>query len=400
VRDVAKTVLTPADEAETAAVVADAVTRGMTLELRGTGSRAGLGDPVTADAVLDLSRMTGIVAYEPEELILTARAATPLAEIESLLAGRSQQLAFEPPDFGPLHGRTEGLGTLGGAMAIGIGGPRRTRAGAPRDHLLGFRGINGLGEAFVGGGRVVKNVTGFDLPKLMAGSFGALGVMTELTVKVLPRAEMRRTLAISGLDTAEGLALLRRAMALPGPVSAGALVPAELVPGLVEGVTETLVLIRLEGVDPAVQAATDLLARDRRATCRVLEDDARQWRAIGGGWPLAAMPGPVCRIGAPPSFAGQIARALQQAGAAAVLHDNFGSVLLAAAPDTVDGIVQLRAALRGVCADSHLTVIRPGRFTAAAFDPTAPGIVALTRRIKSALDPHGVFNPGRLPGGA
>ena len=146
----------PVDEAEAAAMVADAVGNGTRLEIRGHGTRVGLGDPVTADAVLDLTRLTGVVAYEPDELVLTVRAATPLSEITPLIAARGQQLAFEPPDFGPLSGRPAGLGTLGGAMAVGIGGPRRLKAGGPRDHLLGFRGINGRGEAIVGGGRVVK----------------------------------------------------------------------------------------------------------------------------------------------------------------------------------------------------------------------------------------------------
>ena len=397
--------LTPADEAEVAAIVSAAADAGTTLEIRGHGSRAGLGDPVAADAVLDLSRLSGVVAYEPEELILTVRAATSLAEIAPLLAARGQQLAFEPPDFGPLSGRAAGLGTLGGALAVGIGGPRRMKAGGPRDHLLGFRGVNGLGEAIVGGGRVVKNVTGFDLPKLMAGSFGALGVMTELTVKVLPRPQVRCSLAICGLDEGEGLALLRRAMALPGPVTAGALLPAPLAGGLIDGVaaTATAVVLRFEGVPPAVAAALDALTRGRPpGACRRLEQAACEalWTAVGGGWALAACPGPICRISAPPSHAEGVAAALRAAGEAAIQHDGFGGVLMAAGPDTSDGIEALRRAVRSVTADSHLTVIRQGSFPAAAFAPAAPGVAALTRRIKASLDPRGVFNPGRLPGGA
>jgi glycolate oxidase FAD binding subunit len=395
----------PADEAEAAAMVADAARHGTRLEIRGSGSRQGLGDPVIADAILDLERLTGTIAYEPDELVLTVRAATPLAEITALIAGRSQQLAFEPPDFGPLFQRPPGRGTLGGAMAVGIGGPRRLKAGGPRDHLLGFRGINGLGEIIVGGGRVVKNVTGFDLPKLMAGSFGALGVLSEITVKVMPRPQVRCSMVMTGLSETEGLDLLRRAMALPGPVSAGALLPPPLASRLIEDLAPdaAAVLLRFEGVPPSVTAALDALGRDRPpAACRQLdlETCTALWSAVGGGWALARETGAICRISSPPAQAAAVGAAMRAAGVSALQYDSFGGILLVAAPDREGAVDDLRGAVRAVTPDSHLTVLRQGPYPAPAFAPSTPGVAALTRRIKASLDPHGLFNPGRLPGGA
>ena len=394
----------PADEAEAAAMVADAARDGTRLEIRGSGSRQGLGDPVSADAVLDLARLAGIIAYEPDELVLTVRAATPLAEITAVIAGRGQQLAFEPPDFGPLFQQPPGRGTLGGAMAFGIGGPRRLKAGGPRDHLLGFRGINGLGEIIVGGGRVVKNVTGFDLPKLMAGSFGALGVLSEITVKVMPRPQVRCSLAMTGLSEAEGLDLLRRAMALPGPVSAGALLPPPVASRLIEGLAPdaAAVLLRFEGVPPSVTAALDALSRDRPPTaCRRLEVEtcSALWTAVGGGWALARESGAICRISSPPAQAAAVGAAMRAAGVTALQYDSFGGILLVAAPDREGAVDDLRRSVRALTTDSHLTVLRQGRYPAPAFAPSTPGVAALTRRIKASLDPHGLFNPGRLPGG-
>jgi glycolate oxidase FAD binding subunit len=385
-------------------MVAAAAGAGTRLEIRGHGSRQGIGDPITAGAVLDLSRLSGIIAYEPDELVLTVRAATALSEITDLIAGRGQHLAFEPPDFGPLFQRPAGRGSLGGAMAIGIGGPRRLKAGGPRDHLLGFRGINGLGEVIVGGGRVVKNVTGFDLPKLMAGSFGTLGVLTEITVKVMPRHQVRCSLVMTGLSEPEGLDLLRRAMAQAGPVSAGALLPAPLARSLIpDGTTDaSAVLLRFEGVPPSVTAALDALSRGRPpASCQRLDSEAcaAVWSGVGGGWGLAGEAGPICRISLPPAQAAAVGAAVRSTGANALQYDNFGAVLLVVAPDTDTAVNDLRHAVRAVTADSHLTVIRQGRYLAPAFAPAAPGVAALTRRIKASLDPHDLFNPGRLPGG-
>jgi glycolate oxidase FAD binding subunit len=188
------TTFTPATAEETLNIVRWAAGEETPLEIVGHGSKRGIGRPSQAEHVLDLSQLSGVTLYEPEELVLSARAGTPLAEIEALLERHNQQLAFEPMDYGPLLGGEPGRGTIGGVLGANLSGPRRIKAGAARDHVLGVNAVSGRGEAFKSGGRVVKNVTGYDLSKGLAGSWGTLAVVTDVTFKVLPAAETERTL--------------------------------------------------------------------------------------------------------------------------------------------------------------------------------------------------------------
>jgi len=237
----------PQSEAEVLELVHRAANDKRSLLVQGAGTKGGWGRPVAGDT-LDLSRLSGITLYEPEELVLSAQAATPLAEIERRLAQRGQRLAFEPPDFGPLYGLPRDKGTLGGAIACNLSGPRRISAGAARDHVLGFAGVSGRAEAFKSGGRVVKNVTGFDLSKLLAGSFGTLAVMTSLTLKVLPAAEATATVVLTGLDTDAAVAAMSKALNSPHEVSGAAHLP-EAQP--------SLTALRLEGTSASVAARAD-----------------------------------------------------------------------------------------------------------------------------------------------
>src|SRR5476651_2259312 len=196
-----------------------ALSEGATLDVRGTASKISLGRPMRCDQVLDVSGLAGVVDYAPEELVVTVRAGTLLRDVEALLAQRNQMLAFEPPDLGPLLGRTAGEGTLVGALSGNFAGPRRLSAGAARDHLLGFSGVNGRGESFKSGGRVMKNVTGYDLSKLIAGSWGTLAVLDEVSVKVLPAPDQTRTLVLRGLSDAAAVTAMCAAMGSPHEVS-------------------------------------------------------------------------------------------------------------------------------------------------------------------------------------
>ena len=180
--------LQPRDAKDVEAAVQWVLAEGKAAEIVGHGSKRAIGRPAQTDLTLDLSALSGITLYEPEELVLSAKAATPLAEIEALVAAKGQQLAFEPMDYATLLGGVAGRGTIGGALAANLSGPRRIKAGAARDHFLGFSAVSGRGETFKSGGRVVKNVTGYDLCKLIAGSWGTLAAMTEVTIKVLPAA--------------------------------------------------------------------------------------------------------------------------------------------------------------------------------------------------------------------
>ena len=192
--------LKPANEAEVREAIADALAAKTPLEIRGAGTKRALGHPTNGTRVLDMTQLSGIPLYEPDELVLRALPGTPLSEVEARLTQHGQMLAFEPPDYAALLGAVAGAQTIGGVIACNLSGPRRLKAGAARDHFLGFRAVSGRGEIFKSGGRVVKNVTGYDLCKLIAGSYGTLAALTETTMKVLPAPEKMRTVLVFGLD--------------------------------------------------------------------------------------------------------------------------------------------------------------------------------------------------------
>jgi len=273
------TVLTPNDEAEVVEALADALTGGKTFELVGRGSKRLIGRAAQTDRTLDVSGISGVLLYEPNELVLSARAGTPLAEIEKLLAENNQELAFEPADLGPLLGRAAGAGTLGGTLAVNLSGPRRIKAGAARDFALGVRAVSGRGEAFKAGGRVVKNVTGYDLPKLIAGSWGTLAVMTEATIKVLPRAEDQETVLALGLSDARAADAMAAAMGSSCEVSGAAHLPlraAAKIPAVAKA-AYAVTALRLEGI------AVSVAYRRKR-----LEEILKAFGAPGGLGALAA----------------------------------------------------------------------------------------------------------------
>ena len=195
------------------------------LEIIGCGSKRGLGRPVQAANSLDLSGLSGITLYEPEELVLSARAGTKLSQIEAALEEQNQMLAFEPANLAPLLGDEAGEASIGGVLACNLSGPRRIKAGAARDHFLGVESASGRGELFKSGGRVVKNVTGYDLCKLLCGSYGTLAVMTDVTVKVLPRPEKTYSVLLLGLDDATAVQAMSRALGSPHEVSGAAHLP-------------------------------------------------------------------------------------------------------------------------------------------------------------------------------
>src|SRR5882757_4779332 len=246
--------LKPRDARDVEAAVQWALAEGKALELVGRSTKRALGRPAQTDLTLDLSGLSGVTLYEPEELVLSAKAGTPLAEIEALVAGRGQQLAFEPMDYGPILGGSAGRGTIGGTLAANLSGPRRIKAGAARDHFLGVAGVSGRGETFKSGGRVVKNVTGYDLCKLIAGSWGTLAAMTEVTIKVLPAPETEETLLIRGLEPAHAVEAMTSAMGSACDVSGAAHLSPEVATSIpaVAGAGGGITALRLEGFSPSV----------------------------------------------------------------------------------------------------------------------------------------------------
>jgi glycolate oxidase FAD binding subunit len=235
--------------------------------------------------VLDLSGLSGVVVYEPEELILTVRPGTPIAEIEALLAAKNQHLGFDPADWGPLFGAPAGAGTIGGAIAADVAGSGAVRHGRVRDHLLGFHAVNGLGEAYKAGGRVVKNVTGFDLPKLMCGSFGTLGPLTEITLRVFPKPMLSATLAVRDVGAEDGLALLRRVWSSPLDATGLAYIPANAAFQEFDGISAALV--RLDGArEPVREKIAALRAMVTRCSASsAMACRFSTTRSISGAWP-------------------------------------------------------------------------------------------------------------------
>src|SRR6185369_11497589 len=280
----------PRDGKDVEAAVQWALGKSKTLEIVGHGSKRGIGRAAQWDLSLDLSDLSGVTLYEPDELILSARAGTPIAEIEALLAAHNQELAFEPMDYAPLFGRTPGSGTIGGVLAANLSGPRRIKAGAARDHFLGFTAVSGRGETFKSGGRVVKNVTGYDLCKLMAGSWGTLAALTDVTVKVLPGAETEETVLVLGLDDAGAARAMNAAMGSANDVSGAAHFPAPLAARIQAEAGQAVTALRLEGVAPSVahrRRALEALLRPFGEIAVLEEAPSRDvWRLIRNAMPF------------------------------------------------------------------------------------------------------------------
>jgi glycolate oxidase FAD binding subunit len=375
--------LKPGSERELAEIIAATTDP---LEIIGTGTKRGLGRPVQAAATLDMSGFSGVIAYEPEELILEVGAATPLAEVEALIAARGQQLDFEPPDWSMLLGSTS-TGTVGGLVACNLSGPRRLKAGAVRDHILGLRGVTGAGDAFKAGARVVKNVTGYDLPKLLTGSYGTLAALTSVILKVLPQPETEETVVLTGLDDDQAVATMSLAMQSPCEVSSAACVPGEAV------------YLRLEGIAPSVAYRRDALAKMLKTPVEVMaaKSSAARWKAIRDGALFADRPShPLWRLSVAPSHAPGIIRTLKESLDIRYLFDWAGGLIWIEVPPEQDAAASL---LRSTFAQGHATLIRAPEAVRAAvdvFQPQAEALAALSARVKESFDPRHVLNPGRM----
>ncbi|MGB8895359.1 MAG: glycolate oxidase subunit GlcE [Pseudolabrys sp.] len=396
--------LKPRDGKEVEEAVRFALGNEKPLELAGQGTKRAVGRPSQTDLTLDLSGLTGVTLYEPAELVLSARAGTPLAEIESLLEKNNQELAFEPIDYGPLLGGEADRGTLGGAIAANLSGPRRIKSGAARDHFLGVTAVTGRGEAIKSGGRVVKNVTGYDLCKLLAGSWGTLAAMTDITVKVLPKGETEATVLIAGLDDARACAAMTAAMGSSCDVSGAAHLP-DHVASWFDSLprSEASTVLRVEGFAPSVAHRREALAALMKnfGPVTLLDEKSSRalWRSIRNVKPFAvaaARARPLWRISVAPSRGHEIAAAITPA--AQMFYDWAGGLVWVAMPfgDEPDA-----AAIRGAVAavGGHATLIRaPAAMRAAVdvFAPEAPASRALAKRVKESFDPKGMLNPGRM----
>ena len=396
--------LKPRDAKEVEEAVRWALGEEKPLELVGQGSKRAIGRPSQTDLTLDLSDLTGVTLYEPAELILSAQAGTPLREIEALLAENNQELAFEPIDYGPLLGGETGRATLGGVIAANLAGPRRIKIGAARDHFLGVTAVTGRGETVKSGGRVVKNVTGYDLCKLIAGSWGTLAAMTDITIKVLPKAETEVTVLVQGLDDARACEAMAAAMGSPFDVSGAAHLPDHIASWFA-GVPQpqATTALRLEGHAPSVAHRRETLAALMQpfGPVEIIEAEASRalWLDIRDVKPFTvggARERPLWRISVPPAQGFRIVDAVTPA--AQMFYDWAGGLIWLAMPFAGEpGAATVRQAVAEL--GGHATLVRAGAAVRAAvdvFQPESAAVRALSRRVKESFDPKGLFNPGRL----
>jgi len=404
------------DAGDVEAAVRAAIAGEQPLEIIGHGSKRGIGQVMATNAVLDLSALNAVVSYEPNELIITVQAGAPLADVTSLIDSKNQQFAFEPMNTAALLGTAE-AGTIGGMIAAGLAGPRRIRAGGARDHLLGAHAVSGFGDSFKTGGKVVKNVTGYDLCKLLAGSWGTLAVMTEVTLKVMPRPESERTLLLRGLDDLAANRAMTAALGSPFDVSAAAHLPPTALRATREEDLQRLAapghavtLVRLEGIAASVahRAASlaRLLAPFGTVEFREEAKSAELWRAVRDVEPFAAggaLGGwPVWRIVCPPAAGGALGQALARETEGEVIYDWGGGLIWAALPPKPDAQAALVRA-RVNAAGGHAMLLRASedvRRTIDVFHPQAAGVAALGERVRQGFDPKGVLNRGRMTRGA
>lgn len=337
--------------------ILNAAEAGAPLRLRGGGSKDFYGGPLMGE-VLDVSGYRGVVDYEPTELVVTARAGTPLRELEDLLHARGQMLPFEPPHFGE-------RATLGGCVAAGLSGPRRATAGAVRDFVLGVRLLDGEGRDLRFGGQVMKNVAGYDISRFMAGALGTLGVLLEISLKVLPRPSAEHTLRLA-LDEREALDRMNRWAGRPLPISATCYVDGHL-------------SVRLSGAASAVQAARTQIGGEE-----VADADAF-WRAVREHrHDFFSSPAPLWRLSVPST--------------AAPVHEfgptltEWGGALRWVTTEATGALVREAARARG----GHATLFRAAHKAVPVFSPLSPPVLALHERLKAAFDPHRIFNPQRL----
>jgi glycolate oxidase FAD binding subunit len=407
--------LTPADLGELRDAVNEALAAEEPIELVAGETKRALGRPLQVPRTLDLSALAGIRDYRPSELVLTAGAATRLDEIDAALAQARQMLAFEPPDWAGLFALPASAATretLGGVLACNLSGPRRIKAGAARDHFLGFRGVSGRGEVFKAGGKVVKNVTGYDLCKLMAGSYGTLAALEEVTVKVLPRPEAACTVMLCGLEPAAAVQRLKRALASPHEISGAAYLPGFLAapptphPGL-PGVAA----LRLEGPPLSVTFRREQLLTELASDCQAVvleaESSAVFWRSIRDVVPLSQpIDRVVWRVSIAPNRGAELGEAIARALDANWYLDWGGGLLWAAVAGAEDGgAAVIRGAVRGPDGrgTGHATLIRGSpalRRAVPVFEPQPPQLAALAGRIKQSFDPRRVLNPGRMVEGS
>lgn len=388
--------IAPGGEAELAEAVREAADAGRRLEIVGGGSRAGLGRPVEADAVLSTAGLSGITAYEPGALTIVVKAGTKLAEVEAALAAENQCLAFEPMDHRALYGTAGTEPTVGGMVAAAASGPRRILAGACRDAILGVRFVSGAGDIVKNGGRVMKNVTGYDLAKLMCGAHGTLGVITEVAFKVQPVAAADLTVAVEGLSCADGIAALSAALTSPFSVTGAAHLPAGL-----DG-DAALTILRVEGMERQAGYRAGRVAELLAVfgNVRRIDGEAHRglWQGMRDAMALAARGGAIWRVALRPSDAPKLAEVVRERLAGEICYDWGGGLAWLRVADSGDaGARVIRETIARL--GGHATLIRAPEATRSSvevFSPEPDPLARISAGLRERFDPRGILNPGRM----
>lgn len=382
--------LKPATPEEVQAIVAEAGAHARHIEVVGAGTKRTIGAMDPIDVVLSTQRLDRIVDYSPDELVLTAQPGVRIADLEKICASRGQMLAFEPPRWTRLLG-ARGEPTLGGVIGANLSGPRRIRAGAARDHLLGFEGVSGRGEVFKAGGKVVKNVTGYDLMKLMAGSWGTLAIFTELTIKVLPAPRAELTLLLFGLADVRAAEAMQAALNGPFEVSGAAHLPTFAARSRPLKAEMPVTALRLEGFEASVEARAQALVAALSGFGRIDELEGEHsrdfWIQVREAEAFAGDPRPLWRLSLPPAQGWKGPHALP----GDALYDWGGGLAWLLTEEPADKVRRVARELGG-----HALCLRG----AEAFGPREGALGELQGRVKAAFDPLGVLNPGRMEGAA
>lgn len=395
----------PADEAELSALITEAAAQSRPIEVVGGGTRRAVGGLVAAETRVSTAGMSGVSLFEPGALTLVAGAGTPLAEVEATLAAERQRLAFEPGDWRGLMG-TSGEPTIGGAVAANLSGPRRIQAGACRDSLIGVRFVDGRGRVLKNGGRVMKNVTGYDLVKLLSGSYGALGVLTELAFKTAPAPEASAMLLLRGLDDARAVEALCAALSSPFEITGAAHLPSDCAAGVSQADEQAVTLLRIESFAEAVRYRGPELAKLLApfGAAEIVEDQdqvAKAWALLRDVTPFAGAPGAVWRISVRPTDGPAVGDWLREALGARVFYDWGGGLVWALAPGSAGPARTVAEAIRAKLAPlgGHATLIRAAEDEQAgdapAFQPLPARLASLSAQIKARFDPAGILNPGK-----
>ncbi|HQT67886.1 MAG: FAD-binding oxidoreductase [Rhodospirillales bacterium 20-60-12] len=380
-------ITTPTSEAEIAEALRTATAEKLPVLVQGHGSKLGMLRPVQAARTISTSALTGITLYAPKELIISARAGTTLSEIEAALAAEGQHIIAEPPDLSGLFGPSEQ--TIGGIVATNLSGPRRIAWGSMRDHVIGLRAVNGQGEILRAGGRVLKNVTGLDLCKLLTGSHGTLAIITEVTLKILPAPQATGTILLRGLSPARAIAAMAQALGSPFSVSGAA--------RLADGKTA----IRIEDFAPSVTYRCEKLADDLAdfGTSEIIgtAESLALWRKIRNVEPLAAEPEEaIWRVSVAPSAGPAVLAAAERAGAHGFLDWGGGLVWLAgpASGQTHEAISTVTRQAGGVW--WLMRAPDPLRVAVDVIPPEPGALSTIRRRVQDSFDPARILNPGRL----